>query len=123
MALDKLDYLFANEKISIDFFTLLRAWHESSKVDPKWSKLRLILVYDDNPPSIESNKSPFKDLAHRHKLNYSDAEVEELIKKVGTHPYLIRQALYEINTQNLSLDQFWQQNLIQRSPYKDYLSS
>lgn len=139
LALDKLDYLFAYHEIAIDFFTLLRAWHEKSKVDPEWSKLRLILVYDDEPPSIESNKSPFnvgltisrldfevaeiEDLVRRHKLNYSKVEVERLISKIGTHPYIVRQALYELVTQNLSLNEFLQQDLTKRSPYSDYLSS
>ena len=147
LALDKLDYLFASEEIAIDFFTLLRAWHENSKVDPKWSKLRLILVYDDNPPSVESNKSPFNvgltvsqlefsaaevlDLARRYGLSWFEVEVNRLISAlseaaplaIGTHPYLVRQALYEITTQEISLNQFLQQDLTKLSPYRDYLSS
>ena len=147
LAFDKLDYLFASEQIAIDFFTLLRAWHENSKVDPKWSKLRLILVYDDNPPSVESNKSPFNvgltvsqlefsaaevlDLARRYGLSWSEVEVNRLISAlseaaplaIGTHPYLVRQALYEITTQEISLNQFLQQDLTKLSPYRDYLSS
>lgn len=137
LAFDKLDYLFAKKEIAIDFFTLLRAWHENSKVDPKWSKLRLILAYGDNPPSLESNKSPFNvgltisqlefsaaevlELARKHGLSWQEVQVDRLISAIGSHPYLVRQALYELTTRNLSLNEFLQQDLTERSPYQDYL--
>ncbi len=147
LAFDKLDYLFEKELVASDFFTLLRAWHENSKIDPKWSKLRLILVYERNPPSLESNKSPFNvgltvsqlefsaaeilDLARRYGLSWEEVEVDRLMSALsfaapsatGGHPYLVRQALYEITTQNLSLNEFLQQDLTKRAPYRGYLSS
>ena len=137
LAFDKLDYLFKKQLVAGDFFALLRSWHENSKIDPNWSKLRLILVYDKPPPSLDSDKSPFNvgltvsglefsaveilDLAGRHGLSWGNVEVERLMKAVGGHPYLIRQALYEMATENLCLNEFLQQDFKKLTPYKNYL--
>ena len=139
LAFDKLDHLFAREEIARDFLAMLRAWHENSKINPTWSQLRLILVYRDNPLPLESNKSPFNvgltvtlpdfsaaeilDLAHRHGLSWEETEVARLMSGIGSHPYLVRQALHELRTQNLSLDEFLQQDFTKLTPYSNYLAS
>ncbi|KST65520.1 AAA-like domain-containing protein [Mastigocoleus testarum] len=137
LAFDKLDHLFAREQIASDFLAMLRAWHENSKINPTWSQLRLILVYRDNPLPLESNKSPFNvgltvslpdfsgveilDLARRHGLDWKEAEVTKLMGAIGGHPYLVRQALHQVKTQNLSLDNFLQQDFTKSTPYSNYL--
>lgn len=137
LAFDKLDYLFACEEIARDFLAMLRAWHENSKINPTWSQLRLILVYRDNPLPLESNKSPFNvgltvslpdfseveilDLAHRHGLSWEETEVARLMSAIGGHPYLVRQALHELLAQNLSLEDFLQQDFTKSTPYSNYL--
>ncbi len=47
-----------------------------------------------------------KDLVQRHGLNWSDTEINKLMAMVDGHPYLLRAALYNIATNQLTLDQF-----------------
>jgi AAA-like domain/CHAT domain len=126
LILDKVDRLFTYP-IAGDFFGLLRAWHEMSKSDPLWEKLRLIVVYSQEPKSgcnidFDINQSPFgnvgvgielsefnllqvKDLHIRYGLRWSHTELEELMAMVGGHPYLIRVALDRIARQAVSFRQ------------------
>ncbi len=168
LAFDKLEYLFENEqeekekdlekeekeerekrkKVAINFLSLLRGWHENSRMDLAWSKLRLILAYSKNYPLIDSDNSPFNvgklisqlgfsadqilKLVGKHGLKWEKDEVKKLMNALsfattpkvgGSHPYLVRQALYEIVTQNLTLDEFLEQDLKKRAPYENYQCS
>ena len=125
LGLEKVDRLFEYPKIYKDFFGLLRAVHEEAKRRDIWKQLRLALAYStDAYVPVDINQSPFnvglalelpeftheqvKDLAHRHQLNWSDAEVLELTGLVGGHPYLVRLALYQIANREISLTDFLQ---------------
>nr|WP_255699520.1 AAA-like domain-containing protein [Tychonema sp. BBK16] len=122
LGLDEIDRVFQYPDIAEDFLGLLRAWHEESKRRDIWKKLRLIIVHSTEvyiPMNI--NQSPFnvglpvdlpefnavqiQDLAARHNLNWSDAEVDKLMAIVGGHPYLVRVALYHISRSDLTLDE------------------
>ncbi|MGF1490693.1 MAG: AAA-like domain-containing protein [Prochloraceae cyanobacterium] len=136
LAFDKLDYLFASAKVAADFFGLLRAWHEKAKNNPLWGKLRLILVYTENPLPLASDRSPFNvgetislpkftldnilDLADKHGLNWQETQGVQLMNAVDGHPYLVRRALYDLVTQNLSLLEFLE-SFSSLEPYNQYL--
>ncbi len=126
LVLDRVDQLF-KYPIAGDFFGLLRSWHEASKSEQIWEKLRLVVVYSQEPKSgcninFDLNESPFgnvgvdielsqfnslqvKDLHTRHGLRWSNAELEELMVMVGGHPFLIRVALYHTARQYISFRQ------------------
>ncbi|MDZ7967802.1 MAG: AAA-like domain-containing protein [Nostoc sp. DedSLP03] len=53
----------------------------------------------------EFNVTQIKELVQRHKLNWSDTEVGQLKEMIDGHPYLLRTALYQIATGNLTLKQ------------------
>ncbi|BDA74121.1 hypothetical protein CAL7716_082870 [Calothrix sp. PCC 7716] len=125
LGLEKVDRLFEYPKIYKDFFGLLRAVHEEAKRRDIWKQLRLALAYStDAYVPVDINQSPFnvglalelpeftheqvKDLAHRHQLNWSDAEVLELTGLVGGHPFLVRLALFQIANREISLTDFLQ---------------
>lgn len=113
LGLDEVDLIFQYPKIASDFFGLLRAWHEKAKNEDVWKKLRLVIVHSKEvyiPLNI--NQSPFNvglpielpeltlsqiaDLVNRHQLNWQNAEIEQFMSLTGGHPYLVRQALYQI---------------------------
>jgi transcriptional regulator with XRE-family HTH domain len=138
LGLDEIDRVFQYPDIAEDFLGLLRAWHEESKRRDIWKKLRLIVVHSTEvyiPMNI--NQSPFnvglpvdlpefnhlqiQDLAARHNLNWSDAEVEQLMSIVGGHPYLVRVALYHISQSELTLDELQESAIADAGIYSDHL--
>ncbi|NJS11389.1 MAG: TIR domain-containing protein [Microcoleus sp. CSU_2_2] len=138
LGLDEIDRVFQYPDIAEDFLGLLRAWHEESKRRDIWKKLRLIVVHSTEvyiPMNI--NQSPFnvglpvdlpefnaqqiQDLAARHNLNWSDAEVGELMAIVGGHPYLVRVALYHISRADLTLDELKESAIADAGIYSDHL--
>jgi serine/threonine-protein kinase len=138
LGLDEIDRVFQYPDIAEDFLGLLRAWHEESKRRDIWKKLRLIVVHSTEvyiPMNI--NQSPFnvglpvdlpefnsqqiQDLAGRHNLNWSDAEVEKLMAIVGGHPYLVRVALYHISRSDLTVDELKETAIADAGIYSDHL--
>ena len=138
LGLDEIDRVFQYPDIAEDFLGLLRAWHEESKRRDIWKKLRLIVVHSTEvyiPMNI--NQSPFnvglpvdlpefnsqqiQDLAARHNLNWSEAEVEKLTAIVGGHPYLVRVALYHISRSDLTLDELKKTAIADAGIYSDHL--
>ncbi|MCW6051527.1 AAA-like domain-containing protein [Lyngbya sp. CCAP 1446/10] len=138
LGLDEIDRVFQYPDIAEDFLGLLRAWHEESKRRDIWKKLRLIVVHSTEvyiPMNI--NQSPFnvglpvdlpefnhqqiQDLAARHNLHWSDAEVEQLTAMVGGHPYLVRVALYHISRSDLTLDELKETATSDAGIYSDHL--
>lgn len=138
LGLDEIDRVFQYPDIAEDFLGLLRTWHEESKRRDIWKKLRLIVVHSTEvyiPMNI--NQSPFnvglpielpefnaqqiQDLATRHRLNWSEKEVQELMAWVGGHPYLVRVALYHISRQELQLKDLKTTALNEGSIYSDHL--
>jgi AAA-like domain/CHAT domain len=138
LGLDEVDQVFQHPNIAQEFFSLLRAWHEKGKNEPIWQKLRLVIVHSKEvyiPLNI--NQSPFNvglpielpeltetqvvDLVERHGLNWSKAEVKQLMDVVDGHPYLLRKALYEIARGSLSLERFVEVAPTEEGLYGDHL--
>jgi AAA-like domain/CHAT domain len=125
LELDEVDLLFdrqfVNDPWVIDFFGMIRAWHDNGKDHPQWRKLRFVLVHskDVDRETLHQSQSPFNvgteivlgefseaqvvDLAGRHGVGKNEAI--ELRKFVGGHPQLIRLGLYSIARQELSLEE------------------
>jgi transcriptional regulator with XRE-family HTH domain len=124
MALDDIDCIFKHQKIASDFLGLLRAMHEKAKYgdgnSAAWQRLRIIVIHSTEVYiALNSNQSPFNvglsvdlpeftqsqvlDLAQRHQLNWDTSTVDYLMDYVGGHPSLIRQALYSITRNEISL--------------------
>jgi len=138
LCLDEVDELFKHPAIASDFFGLLRAWHEESKINPIWQNLRLVITHSKEvyiPLNI--NQSPFNvgvpielpelnqaqvgDLVQRHGLDWGTGEVCRLMDVVDGHPYLLRKALYEIVRGHLTLEQFIQVAPTEEGLYGDHL--
>ncbi|MDZ7956240.1 AAA-like domain-containing protein [Nostoc sp. DedQUE09] len=123
LGLDDIDKIFPYPEIAQEFFALLRAWHEKGKNEEIWQKLRLVIAHSQEVyVSLNVNQSPFnvglsveigefnpiqiKELVERHKLNWSETQIGQLRGMIDGHPYLLRTALYQIATGNLTLEQF-----------------
>ncbi|MBE9226070.1 AAA-like domain-containing protein [Phormidium sp. LEGE 05292] len=138
LGLDEVDQIFHDEKTAQEFFGLLRAWHERSKNEPTWQKLRLVIVHSKEvyiPLNI--NQSPFNvglpielpdlnstqvtELIKRHGLNWSNHEIEQLIGMVDGHPYLLRKALYNFARGQLTLEKFLESAPTEAGIYDDHL--
>ncbi len=138
LGLDEVDLIFQYPAIAADFFGLLRAWHEKAKNEDIWKKLRLVIVHSKEvyiPLNI--NQSPFNvglpielpeltcpqiaDLAQRHQLPWQSANVEQLMELTGGHPYLVRQALYQIARDRLDWQKLSQLAPTEEGIYGDHL--
>jgi hypothetical protein len=113
LALDHVDRLFEHPATAEEVLALLRAWHEMSKSQEGWDRLRLVLSYSTEmylPMNI--NRSPFNvglpavlldwdggmvsDLARRHGLDLGAGEIDRLMGLLGGHPHLVRLVLYHV---------------------------
>jgi AAA-like domain len=122
LALDNVDCIFPHAEVVEDFLGMLRSWHEKGKFLRQWQQLRLVLAYSTECyVPLDINQSPFNagvpielkafdfkqvnDWAYLYGIYWNPSQVEALMDMVGGHPYLVGLALYEIATQNMSLDQ------------------
>lgn len=122
LAIDEADRLFQYDDISNEFFGLLRAWHEKSKENEDWNKLKIVLSHSTEPllGTTSLNQSPFHNvglgltlqpfsfdeissLVTIHNLALQKEDINKLIDYIGGHPYLIRKVLYEMATENIDL--------------------
>jgi AAA-like domain len=143
MALDDIDCIFKHQKIASDFLGLLRAMHEKAKYGDEnseaWQRLRIIVIHSTEVYiSLNSNQSPFNvglsvdlpeftpnqvlELAQRHQLNWNNSTVDYLMDYVGGHPSLIRQALYSIARNEISLTELVGTSSFANHIYGDCLS-
>lgn len=116
LELDEVDQLLdqhQERRWVVDFFSMLRAWHDSKmKSHPEWKKLRLVLVHSKeiDQTMFKDKQSPFNvgwgielsefteeqvvQLADLHSIKPDQAK--QLMAIVGGHPQLIRMGLYAI---------------------------
>ena len=138
LALDNIDRLFSYEEVIEDFFGMLRSWHEKGKIDEAWAQIRLILVHSTEVYiPLDINQSPFnagvpilleeftpsqvQALAKLYQLDWNKAEIEQLMDLVGGHPYLVRLAMYQVKTGNLTLEQFLPEAITEKGVYSNPL--
>lgn len=137
LGLDEVDVVFHHLPLAQDFFGLLRAWHEKSKNEPIWQKLRLVIAHSREVYiPLDINQSPFnvglpikmpklnatqvQELLQRHGLE-GIVPLEMLMNLVGGHPYLVRKALYEIARGHLSFAELQQMAPTEAGVYSDHL--
>jgi hypothetical protein len=141
LELDEVDLLFdekfVNNRWVINFFGMLRAWHDNGKDHPQWRKFRLVLVHsrDVGHETMQQSQSPFNvgteiglgefdvgqvvDLAGRHGLG-EDVAIA-LMGLVGGHPQLVRLGLYAIARQKVSLEALLEDGATEAGLYGQHL--
>ncbi len=125
--IDNFERLFKYENIFSDFCSLLRSWHETARQNDTrgkiWKNLRLVVVNSTELyPTLNNYHSPFNvgSAIDLPEFNFSQIEkmaqlygvdiqlgeqgIIKLMKLVGGHPYLVQEALTNLNSQEMSLD-------------------
>lgn len=139
LAMDEADRVFTYPKISSDFFTMLRAWHEGSKTKPEWEKLKICISYSTEAKLAISdiNSSPFNvgeeaaippfnlqqiaELATLHEQNLSEEQLKKLLSLLGGQPYLIRRALYLLTMGEYDYEELLAKSVEDAGPFGDHL--
>ena len=115
LALDEVDRVFDHPEYYVEFFGLMRSWHNKRAFEEAWNNLNLVLAYSTESSLMipDQNQSPFNvgeplesidftkaqvtELNHRHGSPLAAAaEIEELMTLLSGHPYLVRRALFEL---------------------------
>lgn len=138
VALEEVNEIIIHPQIAEEFFTLLRFWHEKTKSDRTWQKLRLIMVHSTEIYiPLDINQSPLNvglpielepfsseqvvELVRRHQLQLSDRQLTQLRERMAGHPYLVRLALYHLAKQDISWDSFIETAATDAGIYGDHL--
>ena len=134
LTINELNRLFEFSKLSRDFLPMLRFWHEQSKDNILWQKLRLVLVYStDVYAPFQLKKSPLnvgvpvrlppftfaqiQMLSQRYGLTWSDqqqSELRALNQMIDGHPYLSSLAFYYLQRGEIALP-----DLLRTAPTSD----
>ena len=119
LAMDEIDRLQFTD-FHVDFFGLLRSWHNRRASQPIWNKLTIIMAISTEPYLLidNLNQSPFNVGQRLHLHDFDAAQVADLIARygpparagdlpgitslLGGHPYLTRVALYTMVVDNLA---------------------
>jgi hypothetical protein len=139
LALDEADRLFEFKEISSEFFGMLRFWHEESKTNQIWQKMKLAITHSTESYLAISdlNQSPFnvgidnilksfkrdevKLLSSKHGLRLTEIQISKLHELVGGHPFLVRKALYELALGNYTFNELITKAATEDGPYIDHL--
>lgn len=130
LALNEVNRIFEHPNIAQDFLPMLRCWHEQSKQERIWQKLRIVVVHTTEiyiPLNI--NQSPFnvgvtvtlppftlqqvQTLALQYRLDWAANQetgkvLASLQAMVGGHPYLVNLALYHLRQGKMALKELLQ---------------
>jgi hypothetical protein len=142
LILDEVDRLFLpeNQELVVNFFGMLRSWHEKGKFNRDWEKLRLVLAHSTEahipldihqspfnagvPVELEEfNRQQVEDLAQRHQIKESNVLTEKLMSMVGGHPYLVRLAMYYIAAGKITLEDLLDSATTEAGIYSNHLRS
>ncbi|MEM6612201.1 MAG: AAA-like domain-containing protein [Cyanobacteria bacterium P01_C01_bin.72] len=144
LALDEVNRLFEYPEVAQEFLPLLRFWHEEANNVDVWQNLRIIVVHSTEVYiPLEINQSPLnlglpivlpefnleqvKELAHRHKFQSVELNLEQdlvtLMEMVGGFPYLVRQALYTLATQDTTMEKLLAEAPTPSGIYRTHLQS
>ncbi|HEV2963688.1 MAG TPA: AAA-like domain-containing protein, partial [Candidatus Angelobacter sp.] len=139
LCLDEVDHVFTHSYRD-DFFGMLRGWHNRRATRNLWNRFNLLISHSTEPGLFikDLNQSPFNvgtvvrlgDFNHdevlwlngRHGSPISSAEdIARLIRLVGGHPYLIRQALYALCSRKMPMTDLVSAAAADHGPFGDHL--
>lgn len=125
LALDDVDALLESPTVAIDFFNMLRAWHERAKYGDAsgqiWQKMRLVLTHASraylsdlffelplslgitvNVPNFTHDQ--VLDLVQRYGFEQADALAQQLIYFLDGKPSLTQLALHKLSKHKMPID-------------------
>jgi len=141
VCLDEVDNVF-NHAYRDDFFGLLRGWHNrrATHTARNWNRFNLLIAHSTEPSLFirDLSQSPFNVgtplrlgdferneilwLNQRHACPLKGVEdVEHLIRLVGGHPYLVRQAFFSLSANGGSIAGLENAAADDTGPFGDHL--
>ncbi len=146
LMLDEGNRVFEHPNIALDFFPMLRAWHEQAKKMQTWQKLRIVVAHaTEIYVPLKLDQSPFnvgfpiilphftiaqvQELAARYALDWQSNQGMQnamlLHSMVGGHPYLTHLAIYYLYTQlgEITLENLLETALTQSGIYRHHLQN
>ncbi|MDF5729685.1 MAG: AAA-like domain-containing protein [Rhizonema sp. PD38] len=138
LAMDEVDRVF-DTNFRNDFFGMLRSWHNSRAIYPSLDKLDLVLVTSTEPYQLidDLNQSPFNvgqiieledftpalvaDLNRRHNSPIDDNLLQQLIRLLGGHPFLVRKAMYLVASKQVTPTELFANATAASEPFGDHL--
>jgi hypothetical protein len=139
LCFDEVDNVFKYEYRD-SFFGTLRAWHNRRATHPVWNSFNLLIAHSTEPSLFirDLNQSPFNvgtvvrlgdfdrdeilwlNSSHGCPLQCAE-DVERLIRLVGGHPYLVRQAFYAMTARANTIGDLEQIAVCDDGPFGDHL--
>ncbi len=138
LMMDKVEVIFDTD-FCTDFFGMVRNWHNSRAIQPIWKKLDLVFVTSTEPLQFipNNNLSPFNvgftiplvdftldevaELNCRHNSPLNTYEVQRLMNLVAGHPYLTRQALYQVASKRFTSNELFNRAADDDGPFRLHL--
>ena len=138
LAMDEIDRLQFTE-FHVDFFGLIRSWHNRRASHPIWNKLTILMAISTEPYLLidNLNQSPFNVGQVLHLKDFDAAQVATLIARYGPparvedlpgmtsllagHPYLTRVALYTMVVDKLTWSDLEGAAISDNGPFHQHL--
>jgi hypothetical protein len=138
LAMDEVDRVF-DTKFRNDFFGMLRSWHNNRAIYPSLDKLDLVLVTSTEPYQLinDLNQSPFNvgqiieledftpeqvaQLNRRHNSPFDNNTLQQLLRLLGGHPFLVRKALYLVASGQITPTELFANATAASGPFGDHL--
>ncbi len=134
LGLDEVDQICKYPDVAIDFFSMLRVWHEAAKYTPKWRNVHMVIAHtQDIDIPLEAKRSPFNvgtaiklqefgdaelnTLIEHHGLALSKENIRTLKTLLGGHPYLWREAMYRLAQGRMTLAQLQNVAATDKGPF------
>ncbi|ANV88576.1 MULTISPECIES: AAA-like domain-containing protein [unclassified Picosynechococcus] len=122
LSIQELHRLFVYPASAQAFLPMLRSWHEESRRNGIWGRLRQVVTYaTDHYLPLDINQSPFniglplllseftpaqvQTLAQNYGLSLESFNLDRLFALLGGHPYLLNLAFYHLSQADLSFDE------------------
>ncbi|MEO0769838.1 MAG: AAA-like domain-containing protein [Cyanobacteria bacterium J06649_4] len=138
LVLEESSELFNHEDVAKEVFGMLRTWHEYTRHNEAWKKLRLILIQStESYIQLNANQSPFnvgfevalspfsaaqiQTLAARNGLEFSEQQHAQLMSLLAGHPYLVRLAFYHLANKSIDWNTLIETASTDKSIFKHHL--
>lgn len=119
---DDLDRIYLNQDYAVDFCSLLRSWHETSKRKVLWGKVKQLIIQSTSKyGEFDVNRSPLanvgfelqlpdfskddiKKFFHKFKNLINDNMIEEIMNLLGGNPFLLNLLKQELVVSECSVE-------------------